>query len=81
MIYVASVPGRSEWKIGFTRAPRQRLVDLRRTLKARVRFIALVDGSLNDERLTHEALADFEVERVGSIGCCACSWPTRSEER
>ena len=56
-LYAAVMPGSPLIKIGFTFYPRQRLLDLRRTACPEIVFIALVEGSLNDERRIHESLA------------------------
>lgn len=56
MIYAASIRRLGVIKIGHTLYPRDRICSLRRQYGQKVRYIALAEGSMNQERILHESL-------------------------
>lgn len=55
-------------KIGYSKNPHWRISQMRKFEKVRPRLLAYVPGTLADERMVHEALAEYRLP-AGAAGC------------
>lgn len=67
-VYVARVVGRPAIKIGFSLQPKRRMGPMSREFGVKVRLLAFMPGSINDERALHSALRDCPRPRVARNG-------------